>query len=425
MAQQVPHSMSREEFLMIRNSYLTSAQPIQSPQHLKGRARPLQVLLDALTSPGRHAFIYGYRGVGKSSLAQTTAFQLQHSTGSPLLIGCEPTSTFAQICGDIIRLALSVDPLEKKGQTKFNLGATVAGYGGNIGVERAAARQEIQIRSVNDAIAHFKSACQRFSPGFMAVVDEFDQLAEPEEHNRFALLLKQLSDQKIPVRFIFCGIADSIEKLFSQHASIFRQVHCELVDRLNLQACLEIIEDASKALKIEMRSDFKFRIAQISDGFPAFVHLISEKVFTATFDRGDPSVTQEAYEQGILEAIGSVELTLKRNYENALHRNTHKYEHVIWAVANDKLLDVNIDMIWKHYIGVCDQLRITPVTRSNLTTKLNQLAQPQYGTLLAKPRRSNYTFTEKMMRAYARLRAERHECHLGPENPALVAHRVG
>jgi MoxR-like ATPase len=114
---------------MIRNSFLTSAQPIQSPEHLKGRARTLQVLLDSLTSPGRHAFIYGYRGVGKSSLAQTAAFQLQHSAGSPIIIGCEPTSTFSQICHDVIRIAANVDPLERKGQTKFNLGGNFAGYG--------------------------------------------------------------------------------------------------------------------------------------------------------------------------------------------------------------------------------------------------------------------------------------------------------
>lgn len=416
--------MSREEFLMIRNSYLTSAQPIQSPQHLKGRVRALQILQDALTSPGRHAFIYGYRGVGKSSLAQTTAFQLQHAGGAPILIGCEPISSFSQICADVARIALSADLLEKKGQTKLNFGANFAGYGGTLGVERSQDRHNLQISSVNDAVAYFRTACERFPFGFIVVIDEFDQLAAAEEHNRFALLLKQVSDQQIPIRFIFCGIAETIDQLFSQHASIFRQVHCELVDRLSLQACLEIIEDASKALKIEMRDDFRYRIAQISDGFPAFVHLISEKVFTATYDRRETAVDQDAYEQGILEAIGSVELTLKRSYENALHRNTHKYEHVIWAVADDKLLDVNIDMIWQHYNQICDQMRIAPVTRANVTTKLNQLAQPQYESLLLKPRRSNYTFSEKMMRAYARLRAERHGCHLGPENPGLTARPI-
>ena len=66
--------MTRDEFLTIRNAFLTSAQPIQSPEHLKGRTRALQALQDSLTSPGRHAFIYGYRGVGKSSLRKLRHF---------------------------------------------------------------------------------------------------------------------------------------------------------------------------------------------------------------------------------------------------------------------------------------------------------------------------------------------------------------
>ncbi len=37
-------NQNRQEFLKIRNSYLTSATPIQSPEHLKGRQRSLQVL---------------------------------------------------------------------------------------------------------------------------------------------------------------------------------------------------------------------------------------------------------------------------------------------------------------------------------------------------------------------------------------------
>jgi hypothetical protein len=421
MTPSVGTGITREEFLTIRNAFLTSAQPIQSPQHLKGRSRASKTLLDALTAPGRHAFIYGYRGVGKSSLAQTTAYQLQSSTGAPILIGCEPDSSFAQICKDVLRVALGVQPLEAKGKsTKVNVGGSFAGYGANLGVEKTPGRPEIEIESVNDAVTFFKAACSRFPQGFIVVVDEFDQLTEPEEHARFALLLKQLSDQKVPVRLIFCGIADSIEKLFNEHGSIFRQVHCELVDRLGMQACLEIMDDAAAALKIKVRDDFRYRIAKISDGFPAFVHLIAEKVFTATFDRGSPVVTQQTYEEGILEAIGSVELTLKRNYESALHRNTHKYEHVIWSVASDEFLDVNVDTIWKNYVSICDELKIKTVTRANVTTKLNQLSKDTYARLLIKPRRSNYSFSEKMMRAYARLRAERHGVQLGPENPGII-----
>ncbi|MBN9023823.1 MAG: ATP-binding protein, partial [Rhizobiales bacterium] len=170
----------REAFLQTRNAYLTSARPIQSPEHLKGRQRALQSLCDALTSPGRHAFIYGFRGVGKSSLAQTTAFKIHTATSVPIILGCEPSSTFAQICTDVVRIALGSPPLETKSRLNLSFGANVAGYGAQVGVDRAPSRSEIDIESVNDAIRYFKHACERFPPGFTVVIDELDQLTNPE-----------------------------------------------------------------------------------------------------------------------------------------------------------------------------------------------------------------------------------------------------
>ena len=205
----------REKFLMIRNVYLTSARPIQSPEHLKGRVKSLKALVDALTSPGRHAFIYGFRGVGKSSLAQTTAFQLHQSASAPILIGCEPISTFSQITGDILRIALATDPLETKGKTnKLTLGGTYAGYGGNIAVVKKANFDRNSPSTPSTMQSHIsKKACELFPPGFVVVIDEFDQLTNIEDHKRFALLLKQLSDQNVKVHF-FSAIAESIVKAF-------------------------------------------------------------------------------------------------------------------------------------------------------------------------------------------------------------------
>lgn len=410
--------MERQTFIKIRNEYLTSATPINSPEYLRGRQRALSSLVDALGAPGRHAFIYGYRGVGKTSLAQTAAHLLQASVGVPILTSCDKESTFSVIAVDIIRQALQISPLERKGQTRLNLGASFTPLGGlNFGIERNPQNPNITVSSVSDAVLYLKETLRKIGIGIIVVIDEFDQLKSPAEHNKFASFVKQISDQRIDCRLIFCGIADTVEKLFSEHESIFRQIHSEKVDRLQLQARVDIIEAASAALDIKINSTFKYRIAQISDGFPSFVHLISEKVFTKAFDNENGEVSRTDYEEGIREAITSVEVTLRRNYENALHRNTKKYEHAIWALASDKLLEVNYETIKDHYVEICKELKIEPVSMNNLNTKLNQLCTDQYGPLLVKPRRSNYTFLEKMMRAYSRLRAEDAGIELGKEAP--------
>jgi len=64
------------------NEVLFASQPIQSIEHLYGRAPELDRIEKALFAPGRHIFIYGDRGVGKSSLAATAANQYQDSTAS-------------------------------------------------------------------------------------------------------------------------------------------------------------------------------------------------------------------------------------------------------------------------------------------------------------------------------------------------------
>lgn len=410
--------MDRETYLGVLAKYLTSARPIQSPEHLKGRDRALSQVVDALKSPGRHAFIYGYRGVGKTSLAQTAAYQLQSSYGAPVICACDFESTFSSVCRDIVRQALKIDPLERKGQTKFNLGLNVATIGGgNIGHERSNPNNDISISNVSDAVEYLKAVTKKIGLNLVILVDEFDQIKDGNEHRKFAGLIKQVSDQSVPAKFIFCGIAETIEKLFSEHQSIFRQMHSERVDQLVLQARLDIINDAAEALGTSIEVGHKYRIAQISDGFPSFVHLISEKIFTACFDNGRAKVSKIDYSQGLEAAISSVELSLKRSYEDALHKNTKKYEHVIWSVAADKLLEVNVDTVWRHYQSICSMINEDATSRPNMNSKLNQLCDIAYGNILTKIRRSNYTFSEKMMRAYARLRAERMDCSLGVENP--------
>lgn len=278
--------LEREAFFEQRNRYLSAARPIQSPEHLKGRERALHDLIDALRSPGRHAFIYGYRGVGKTSLAQTCAFQLQHARRAPVIVSCEPGSDFSSVLADIISQIVSHDPLATTKTKQFSLGGTFAGTGGNLGFTTTKGRSDIKVSTVADAISYLVAAGVSEENPITIVIDEFDQIADPSQHGKFANLIKQISDRSIYAKVILCGIADSVQSLFSEHQSIFRQVHATDVQRIGLQARLDIMDDALRALKMSIPRGLQYRIAQISDGFPSFVHLIAEKVITTTFEAG-------------------------------------------------------------------------------------------------------------------------------------------
>jgi MoxR-like ATPase len=71
--------MDEHTFATILGRVLSPSRAIESPELLKGRDDQLREIRRAWYQGGRQIFIYGFRGVGKTSLAQTAAFQHQSS----------------------------------------------------------------------------------------------------------------------------------------------------------------------------------------------------------------------------------------------------------------------------------------------------------------------------------------------------------
>ena len=82
---------NRDEFERALRATLSPTTPIRSPEFLRGRHKALEDIRRALVQPGRHIFIYGDRGVVKTSLAQTAAYEHQYASPSPVLLGCDPS----------------------------------------------------------------------------------------------------------------------------------------------------------------------------------------------------------------------------------------------------------------------------------------------------------------------------------------------
>src|SRR5947209_6756512 len=101
---------------------LSPSQAIQTPEHLRGRDKQLDDIRRSLYLEGRQVFIYGYRGVGKTSLAQTAAIQYQSSDALPILLSCTENGTFYQTIRDLYSAAFPNDPavtkkVEQRGAT--------------------------------------------------------------------------------------------------------------------------------------------------------------------------------------------------------------------------------------------------------------------------------------------------------------------
>lgn len=98
----------RHQFGEKLNSLVFPSQPIDSIEHLFGRTKELDRIEKALYAPGRHVFVYGDRGVGKSSLAATAANQYQSSDSKYIDVSCAPDATLKSIIVSIAYQAMKV-----------------------------------------------------------------------------------------------------------------------------------------------------------------------------------------------------------------------------------------------------------------------------------------------------------------------------
>ncbi|MFJ3463719.1 hypothetical protein [Achromobacter spanius] len=140
------------------------------------------------------------------------------------------------------------------------------------------------------------------------LLDEFDAIPDVAQRNLFAALLKGLGDRGVNLKFIFTGVGRSLEELLGAHLSAQRQIGGVEVPRLGWEARLEIVTEAARHFGLGMDNNVKYRIGILSDGFPAYVHLITEEMLWQAFDDSEicDELGPDHYLLGLRKAIGRV-----------------------------------------------------------------------------------------------------------------------
>lgn len=284
-------NLDEQEFVGIIHQYLSPTAPIQLEENLCGREKQLRIIKQAMYAPGRSVFIYGDRGVGKTSLAQTVAFKQQSVTRDPVFLACTPSATFHSLVRDAIRALQQ--------PTSNNTPKYSTSHRGTLGVPGVASYQvdykQENINSDGDSALDLNNAISILAQigakeESVVVIDEFDRIASDKERCHFADFIKQLGDQRIGIRFVFCGVGESLEMLLGAHGSCYRYLESVELPRLSWDARWAIIDRAAEALKVSVGDRARFRIAAISDGFPHYVHLVCEKLFWEMFEDPNPAL---------------------------------------------------------------------------------------------------------------------------------------
>ncbi len=156
--------------------------PIDELDLLAGRSAQIDRMIEAVAQRGQHAILYGERGVGKSSLANTFAEKLIGGTRTLecIPVNCHPTDDFSAVWRKVFRR------LEKDGA---NLAQK---YPGAI--------------DPDEVVIELSTFPLTTTP--IIILDEFDKLPSREVKNLVANTIKNLSDRSVRATVIVVGVAE-------------------------------------------------------------------------------------------------------------------------------------------------------------------------------------------------------------------------
>jgi hypothetical protein len=207
------------------------------------------------------------------------------------------------------------------------------------------------------------------------------------------------------------------------------------VEQLSHDALWEILNGAADALGVKVGELERMRISQMSDGFPYYVHLVGEHMFRAMFD--DEKVVNKVevshFHEGVRGAVSEAMASLKQAYEMATQKQSDDYEEVLWAVADDTMLNRKTrDVYTESYLPIMEARNQVLVSaprkvldQRTFYQRMNALKRKAHGEILVGTKQGWYSFRENWMRGYVRLRAEQAGVPLGADHhlAAKPAHR--
>jgi hypothetical protein len=276
------------------------------------------------------------------------------------------------------------------------------------------------VDDLNHVVALLSQISANTKEDTVVVIDEFDRIASDEERSHFADFIKQIGDQKITVRFVFCGVGESLDKLLGAHGSCYRYLESVELPRLSWDARWEIVDRAAAALKVTVGDRPRFRIAAISDGFPHYVHLVCEKLFWEMFEDTEPCIAAGSghYTSAVAASVLGIEQHLKQTYDSAIMQNADGFEEVLWAVADHSDLFRRPDSIYESYLNIMRAANRTALDRHIFAARLRTLKSARCNQIVATNGAGWLHFRESIVRGYVRLRAEEQGVELALEYQA-------
>jgi Cdc6-like AAA superfamily ATPase len=398
--------LTDEDWLNLEHEVIqsfTPGTPINEAELLAGRTDTLRQLQNAVLEPGRHALIYGERGVGKTSIANTFHRSLNRPTREVVAI---------RVNGD------ASDTFESLWRKVFRRIKKVADDGTESWADQA---HEVDLTE-DDVIAELSSFPPQYCP--IIILDEFDRIKDEKCKTLMADIVKNLSDYSVNCTLIIVGVAKSVNELINNLPSVSRALLQVPMPRLSRRELEDIVVLRLRRLGMKIDDLGLWRLTFISAGLPFYTHSLGKHSAIRAIRSHRIHISEDDVYKSMQDCLSDVDYTVKESYLRATEKIYRKANIFAKVLAGCALTEMDA---LGQFSAVSVEKPLSEVMGEQVTTEsfgfhLNELSRPARGSILEKTgerRTFKFQFVNPMMQPYIVMRS----LQQGIITPEMIARR--
>ena len=366
--------------------------PVQERDLFSGRASQIALLEDAVLQRGRHAIVYGERGVGKTSLANVLPL-VMHRPNKELIyvrVNADPTDTFVSLWKKVFKRMTYVSATLD--------GATVKKISEDFGADLAP--DDVQLVLSEFSNNHIP----------IIVLDEFDRIKDKTTTQLVADTIKALSDYSVNATVVVVGVAEDVSTLIQGHESITRSLIQIKMPRMSTDELKQLILTRYMRSGIQTDADAVWKIIFLSRGLPYYTHLLAMHAARYAIDNRKMVVKHDDVDKALEGAITELDQTIKEKYVMAVR--SQRAEDTLYAPVLLACAFATTDELGRfQQSAVAAPLnRIIPgknYQASTFALHMNAFTEVDRGCVLQRygtARNYRYRFADPMMQPYVILK---------------------
>lgn len=274
----------------------TPSQPVRDERRFAGRKETLVSLIRAVEEQNLHAVIFGDRGMGKTSMLHVFSRLAREARYIVRYTSCSETSEF-----DPIFRAITADiPLLY--HADFDPTSEEAERGGTLA--DLLPEQTLTPVRISESFARLSGT------RVLIMLDEFDRVQSTDFKRSIAELIKNLSDQSIPVQIVIAGVAGNLNELLEHIPSIRRNVAGIPVTGMADDEVRELIHMGEGTSDLTFSADAGDAIVNAAQGSPYVAGLVAQYAASDALDRDSTEVETQDVRSGISRALTEVKVRM-------------------------------------------------------------------------------------------------------------------